>query len=71
MTSEIWNLTDMMYHFKIELVTHERNSTVNINSDNRDSDIEEDYACPLVICQNLPIFVFLVNNVILLINVEK
>ena len=46
MTSEIWNLTDMMYHFKIELVTHERNSTVNINSDNRDSDIEEDYACP-------------------------
>ena len=24
MTSEIWNLTDMMYYFKIELVAHER-----------------------------------------------
>ena len=45
MTSEIWNLTDMMYYFKIELVAHERCSTVNINSDNRNSDIEEDYTC--------------------------
>ena len=43
--SEIWNLTDMMYYFKIELVAHERCSTVNINSDNRNSDIEEDYTC--------------------------
>ena len=45
MTSEIWNLTDMMYYVKIELVAHERCSTVNINSDNRNSDIEEDYTC--------------------------
>ena len=45
MASEIWNLTDMMYYFKIELVAHERCSTVNINSDNRNSDIEEDYTC--------------------------
>ena len=43
--SEIWNLTDMMYYFKIELVAHERCSTVNINSDNHNSDIEEDYTC--------------------------
>ena len=43
MTSEIWNLTDMMYYFIIELVTHERCSTVDINSDSRNSDIEEDY----------------------------
>ena len=33
MTSEIWNLTDMMHFYKIELVAHERCRTVNINSD--------------------------------------
>ena len=33
MASEIWNLTDMMYYFKIELVAHERCSTININRD--------------------------------------
>ena len=43
MTSEIWNLTVMMYYFKIELVAHELCSTVNINSDNRNSHIDEDY----------------------------
>ena len=32
-----------MYYFKIELVAHELWSTVNINSDNRNSDIDEDY----------------------------
>ena len=30
MTSEIWDLTDMIYYFKTELVSHERCSTVNI-----------------------------------------
>ena len=45
MASEIWNLTDMMYYFKIELAAHECCSTVNINSDNRNSVIEEDYTC--------------------------
>ena len=45
MTSEIWNLTDIMYYFKIELVAHERCSTVIINSDSRNSDTEEDYTC--------------------------
>ena len=45
MTSEIWNLTYMLYYFKTELVAHERCGTVNINSDNRNSDIEEDYTC--------------------------
>ena len=45
MASEIWNLTDMMYYFNIELVAHERCSTVNTNSDNLNSDIEEDYTC--------------------------
>ena len=45
-TFEIWDLTDMMmYYFKIELVAHERCSTVDINSDNRNSDIQEDYTC--------------------------
>ena len=34
-----------MYYFKIKLVVHERCSTVNINSDNHNSDIEEDYTC--------------------------
>ena len=68
MTSEIWNLTDMMRYFKIELVAHERCSTVKINSDKRNSDIEEDYTCAF---SNLPFFMFFVNNAILLINVEK
>ena len=45
MTSEIWNLTDMMYYFKIEFVAHDHGSTVNINSDNCNSDIKEDYMC--------------------------
>ena len=45
MTSETWNLSYMMYYFKIELVAHERCGTVNVNSDNRNSDIEEDYTC--------------------------
>ena len=45
MTSEIWNLTDMMRYFKTELVAHERCSTVKIDSDKRNSDIEEDYTC--------------------------
>ena len=45
MTSEIWNLTDMMHYFKNELVAHERYNTVNINRDNRNSDIEEDHTC--------------------------
>ena len=67
MTSEIWNLTDMMYYFIIEIVAHERCSTVNINSDNRSFDIEEDS----VICRNLPVLVFFVKNVILYTNVEK
>ena len=42
-TPEIWSLSDMMSYFKIELVAHERCSTVKINSDNSNSDIEEDY----------------------------
>ena len=45
MTSEIWNLTDMMVCFKIELVAHERCSTVKINSDNHSPAIEEGYTC--------------------------
>ena len=64
MTSEIWNLTDMMYYFIIEIVAHERRSTVNINSDNRTSDIEEDSVIS-------PVLVFFVKNVILYTNVEK
>ena len=55
MTSEIWNLTGMMSHFKIELVVHERYSTVNINNDNHNFDTEEDYNVHSVICPNLPI----------------
>ena len=70
-TSEIWNLTDMMYYFKIELVAHERCSTVNINSDSCISNIEEDYACAFSNLSKSTNFVFFVTNAILLINVEK
>ena len=69
MTSEIWTLTDMIYDFKIELVPRERCRTVNINSDNQNSDIEEDYTCTF--SNLLKTFAFFVNNAILLINVEK
>ena len=48
MTSEIWNLTDMMYYFKIKLVANERCSAVNINSDSGNSDIEEGDTCAFI-----------------------
>ena len=71
MTSEIWNLTDMMmYYFKIELVAHERCSTIDINSDNRNSDIQEDYTCAFSNLSNSTNFCVFCNNAILLLNVE-
>ena len=41
-TSQTLDLTYMLYHFKIESVTHGCCSTVNINSDTHNSDVNED-----------------------------
>ena len=71
MTFEIWDLTDTMYTFNIELVAHERCSTVKINSDNHNSDIDDDYTCIFSNLSKSTKFVVFVNNAILLMDVEK
>ena len=71
LTSDIWNLTDMIYYFNIELVAHERCNTVNINSDSCNSGIEEDHTCAFSNLSKSTNFCVFVTNAILLINVEK
>ena len=49
---------------------HGRCSTVNINSDNHNSDLKEDVTCPFNNLLNSTNFVCLVNNAIVFINAD-
>ena len=69
-TSQTLDLTYMLYYFKIEYVMHGRCSTVNINSDNHNSDVKEDVMCSFSNLLKSTNFVCFVKNTIVLMNVN-